>query len=219
MIPYTASLLAVGGARTGIAPINVLDVQDTNGNLYFWADRKVTAPSVMGNGTAQQYEVWLVSAGPFTYNRSLVTDMGSFKLQNVSGNTLARDVETMLRATTLEGATFAYRCWQNDAQQAWIDAVGTLTFSGGTDDTATFKTKPFSNPAEEDTPLEEYCETCQLNWAGPRCGSTEPTECSYSFQSCQVVERPMIALNSYEKNYGEADSNLPVTVINRSRRV
>lgn len=43
-IDYPASLKAVGGARTGIAPVNLLDVQDVNGNLYYWADRRCNAP-------------------------------------------------------------------------------------------------------------------------------------------------------------------------------
>lgn len=218
MIAYPASLLSVGGARTGVALANLLDVQDTNGNIYYWTDRKIIAPAAITNGN-QQYLPWLLSCGPFTFHRSLVTDLGSFRVQNVSGNTLARDVETMLRGTTLEGAVFVYRCWQADAQCSWIYAGGTLSFDGGTDDTATFKASPFSNPAQEDTPLFEFCETCQLNWGGPRCGSTEATECSYSFQSCQVVERPMLVLNSYEKNYGETTSNVPLININRGRRV
>ena len=41
MIPYPPSLKAIGGARTGIAPVNLLDVQDVNGNCYFWSDRLV----------------------------------------------------------------------------------------------------------------------------------------------------------------------------------
>ena len=218
MIPYSPTLLAVGGARTGLPPVNLLDVQDVNGNTYHWADRKITEAAVIGAGNVQ-YLPWLLSCGPFTYNRSLVTDLGSFTIQNLSGNTLSRDLENTLRATTLEGAQFAYRCWQADAQAAWIYAVGTLSFDGGDDDTARFKTKPFGDAAQEDTPLEEYCETCQILWAGKRCGSTQPTECQYSFQSCQVVERIMVAPNNFEKNYGETESNVPLLNINRSRRI
>lgn len=219
MIAFSAQLLASGGSREGIAPANLLDVQDTNGNLYFWADRAMSAPQVIGGTAEVQYEPWLLSAGPFTYHRSGVSDAGSFRVQNISGNTLARDIETTLRATTFEGAVFAYRCWQAGAEDSWIYAVGRLMFDDSDDYSATFKTRPLSDPAQEDTPLEIYCETCQLNWGLARCGSTQPTECQYSFQSCQVLERPMIALNSYEKNWGETTSNLPLVVINRSRRV
>jgi hypothetical protein len=218
MIVFPPSLLAVGGSREGIAPVHLLDVQDINGNNYFWSDRKGQFPSAMIAGV-QTYLPWVLAAGPFSFNRSLATNLGSFKLQNISGNTMARDMETQLRASAIEGAAFVYRLWQGNAQASWITVMGSLTFDDGTDDTATFKTKPFSNPAEEDTPAEVYCETCQLNWGGPRCGSTESDECLYSFQSCQVVERIMVALNDYEKNYGETTANSPMTVINRSRRI
>jgi hypothetical protein len=218
MIPYTSTLLAVGGARTGLPPVNLLEVQDTNGNNYFWADRKITMVSIL-TGVAEMFLPWLMAAGPFKFNRSQVTDSGSFQIQNVSGDTLARDVETMLRATTLEGALFIYRCYQADAQQPWIQTTGKLTLEGTSDDLATFHSAPLSEPAQEDTPMYQYCETCQLNWAGPRCGSTASTECLYSFQSCQVVERPMISLNSWEKNYGETIANTPLVTINRGRRV
>jgi hypothetical protein len=217
MIPYGLPLLAVGGARTGLPPVHLLDVQDVNGNQYFWADRTINALSEL-TGIAESYLPWLLSAGPFASHRSMASDSGSFKVQNVSGTTLSRDLAAKLTASAIEGAMFIYRCWQADAQAAWILRMGTLTFSGGTPDTATFKTKPLSSPAQKDAPVEQYSETCQLQWGGPRCGSTQSTECNYSFQSCQVPERPMLILNHYEKNYGETVANTPLVTINRSRR-
>ncbi|MDR3723260.1 MAG: hypothetical protein P4K83_02070 [Terracidiphilus sp.] len=218
MIELTPTTLAVAGARTGIAPAHLLDVQDMNGNLYYWSDRKVQFPAILAEGSPN-YLPWLLAAGPFTFNRSTAMDTGTFTIQNVSGNTLARDVETMLSSTTLEGATFVYRLWQADAQQALLYITGTLTFQSGTDTTATFKTKPFSNPSESNAPSEQYCETCQLDWGGARCGATGTTECQYSFQSCQVPERIMVALNHYEKNWGETSASNPFPVINRNRRI
>lgn len=218
MILYSERTLAVAGSSTGIAPAHLLDVQDINGNMYFWADRKCNYPIAIGEGS-RDYSPWLLSAGPFIFNRSSATDIGSFIIQNISGNTLARDVETMLRATTLEGAVFVYRLWLPDAQDALIYIGGTLTFAGGTDDSASFRTKPFSNPAESNAPCEQYCETCQLDWGGARCGSTQSTECQYSFQSCQVLERIMVVLNHFEKNYGESGANSALTIINRNRRI
>jgi hypothetical protein len=217
MIPFAASLLAVGGSHTGIAPVNLLEVQDTNGNEYFWADRAIVAPSELTGG-AQAYLPWLLGAPRFTFNRSAAAAVGNFTIQNLSGNTLARDVEVMLRASTLEGAFFIYRCWQAHAEATWIEFHGTLTLDPASEDVATFKGTDIFASSQDDTPQEIYCETCQLQWAGPRCGSTELTECLYSFQSCQVIERPMIALNDYEKNYGESTANTPLTVINRTRR-
>jgi len=123
----------------------------------------------------------------------------------------------VLRASALEGAFFVYRCYQMDAQAAWLEVHGTLTVEDVGVDTLQLKGMQLLNPSQEDTPLEIYCETCQLQWGGPRCGSTESTECSYSFPSCQVLERIMVVMNDYEKNYGEAAAATAQNVVNRRR--
>ena len=382
MISYPPSLLAVGGARTGIAPVNLLDVEDVNGNLYYWSDRRVVAPFAIGNsstppagiappvapagnqriawllptvftpingshviasgdltggsltlnyswpfsvqgslewsgwsaptlpagavidavylcGIATQvnsapsfstfpitgvqsniaitaaaiptstvsawlnatvpigdmvppvvltiqgpciavyyhvgigtpfsstdapngygdYSPWILTVPELTFHRSAVTDLGSFVLQNLSGDTISRDFEKIMRKSALEGAFFVYRCWQPDAQASWIEVHGKLTVEDVGVDTVTLKGEPAINPAQDDSPLEEFGETCQLQWGKARCGATGATECQYSFQSCQVIERIMAAPNSFEKNYGEAIANVPTQLINRRRRI
>lgn len=385
MIAYPASLIAVGGARTGIAPANLLEIQDVNGNVYLWSDRKIAAPSLMlaappeavgahvsypialpaghqvtwalpgkaaytrsgsssatgstaagflsinggiaaasvtwnnfimpplpagaviykaylvlqcagfsdgsvanvavtsnawtgplsgafgaeyssqimgtitpgsiisasitasindavSEGTYQdltitfvgiaieysssvlttglwQYAPWLLSVPSFTFNRSLQTDTGAFVVQNISGDSLSRDFERLARISALEGALFVYRLWQPDAEAAWIEIHGTLTVKPVGVDTAQLQGAQLLNPSQDDTPLEIYCETCQVQWGGRRCGSTETTECLYSFETCQVIERPMMVLNDFEKNYGEAAANTAFNIINRRRTI
>jgi len=219
MISYPPSLLAIGGARTGIAPVNLLDVQDTNGNLYYWSDRKISAPTVISGPASVAYLPWLVGVPEFKFYRSLITDTGSFVIQNLSGDTLSRDFEKIVRRSTLEGAMFVYRCYQADAQDSWLEVHGTLTLDPIGVDTAILKGAQLLNPSQDDTPLEIYCETCQLQWGGARCGSTQATECNYSYQSCQSLSRIMVAMNNYEKNYGEAAANTALNVINRRRTI
>lgn len=387
-IPYPAPLLAVGGARTGIAPVNLLDIQDVNGNIYLWSDRKILAPPAIlaeaaqaavagatppvalaagqqltwafptrvattpvafdgtvgatlsqgqivltggiaegfiewsnfampalppgstlnaaylvivlkgssdgsvthvvcasnagslpanGNFSGQyssaiggsiteaaitgaeitasitdstaadvtyqdlsisfagialyytpsasapvalaQYQPWLLSAPQFTFHRSLVTDTGSFLIQNLSGDSLSRDFEKLWRLSALEGAMFVYRLWQADAMASWLEVHGTLSVAPTGVDTAQLKGTELLNPSQEDTPAEIYCESCQLTWAGRRCGAMGSTECMYSFATCQVVERPMMVLNNYEKNYGEASAATAMNVVNRRRAI
>jgi hypothetical protein len=181
------------------------------GGTYGWKESGA-------NGTSP-YLPWIIGVPKFTFHRSLVTDVGNFVLQNLSGDTLQRDFERLMRRSTLEGALFVYRCWQPDAEAAWIEVHGKLTVDDVGTDTVSLRGENLISPAQEDTPLEIYCETCQLNWGGPRCGSTQPTECQYSFQTCQVPERIMVALNDFEKNYGEANANTALKVINRARRI
>jgi hypothetical protein len=165
------------------------------------------------------YIPWLIEVPQITFHRSLATDVGAFKIQNLSGDTLARDMERLLRRSTFEGAMFVYRLWQPDAEAAWLEVHGTLTVNGITVDLVELKGSQLINPAQDDTPLEIYCETCQLQWAGKRCGASGSTECQYSYQTCQVVERIMVLLNDFEKNYGETNAESVVKVINRRRRI
>ncbi len=229
-------LAPVAGARGGrVAAANLLEVLDVNGNQFYWADREIAAvpaipaplglpaqlvpllPSPTGYVT---YRPYLLGVPTFTFHRSLVTDSGTFRIQNLSGTTLARDMEVQIRASALQGAFFIYRCWETQAEAAWLTVHGTLTLDpGGSMDMMKIKGRQLFNPAQDVTPLEILSETCQLIWAGKRCGSTQPTTCLYSFQSCQVIERPMLDLNSFEKNYGETSGNAPIQPINRSRRV
>jgi hypothetical protein len=169
---------------------------------------------------AGPYLPWLVQVPPFTFHRSLVTDIGAFVIQNLSGDTLSRDFEKIARRSALEGAFFVYRCWQADAQASWLEVHGTLTMGNTGDDTAQLKGAQLINASEADTPLEIYCETCQIQWAGRRCGSTEDTECQYSYQTCQVIERPFIVQNNFEKNLGESAAAITTAnTINRRRKI
>ena len=168
-----------------------------------------------GNGP---YLPWLLQVPNFTFHRSMQTDMGNFVIQNVSGDTLSRDMEKILRASTLEGAQFVYRCWQPDAEAAWIEVHGQLTMGSDGVDTVQLTAADTINAAQDDTPLELSCETCQLNWGLARCGATGSTECQYSYQTCQVPEKIMVVMNNFEKNYGESTASIAVRPINRARK-
>lgn len=165
------------------------------------------------------YLPWIVKVPSFAFHRSMQTDIGSFILQNLSGDSLSRDFEKIRLRSTLEGAFFVYRLYQVGAAASWLEVHGTLTVAPAGTDTVQLKAAQLLNPSQEDTPLEIFCETCQLQWGGRRCGSTQATECQYSFATCQVVERPMMVLNDFEKNYGEAMANTATNVINRRRKI
>lgn len=207
---------------------------DTAGNFPIYHTAAIASPSLAiyytlpggsdsGSGSSGSglYKPWLLSVPEITFHRSSVTDSGSFVLQNLSGDTLARDVEKLLRASTLEGAKFVYRNYQPDADASWIEVHGKLTIpDGGIDvDTLTLKASSMVAPAEDNTPAYEYSETCQWRWGSPQCGATGSTECGYSYQSCQVPERIFVVLNNYEKNYGETTANVSTQLINRRRRI
>jgi hypothetical protein len=230
MINFPSSILATGGARTGIAPVNLLDVMDTNGNQYYWADRAVNAippvipPPAVGGvvPSVQSYLPWIDSVGEIKIYRSLQTDTCSFSLQNVSGDSMARDFERIARRSALEGAFFVFRIFQTDALAALFEMHGTLTVTHADDTEVQIKgnSLPLDASQVDGLPMS-YSESCQLDWASARCGivNTGQTPCQQSFQTCQVVERYTGILNTFEKNYGEATATVSSKVINRMRKV
>lgn len=224
MIQYPKTLVQIGGARTGLAPANLLDLQTVEGNVYYWADRKTIAPCVIppvGSvaGQVVSYSPWVLNVGALKFFRSLQTITGSFLIQNISGDSMARDVEKILRASAIEGALAVYRMWEGAAKAARREVHGTVTASQITETELQLSLTGLLNASQGDTPAETYSETCQLVWGSLRCGATGSVECQYSFQSCQVVERFMGTMNSYEKNWGEAKLTLPTMQLNRRRKI
>ena len=72
---------------------------------------------------------------------------------------------------------------------------------------------------QDDVPGNIISETCQLVWGERRCGATGQQECLYSFRTCQVPERFMGILTTFEKNYGEAIPDMPAQPVNRRRTI
>lgn len=226
MISYPVQIQGVAAGRTGIAPPHLLDVLDTNGNMYYWASRKITAPaaidaeSVEGNPPTAivNYEPWILSVPQWRFHRSLQTDMGTIRLQYLSGDTLQRDFEKIVRSSALEGALFVYRMWEAAAQAAYLEMHGTFTVSATDQRTATLTLKQMLNPSADPTPRYMFGEICGWRWASKQCGSTQSTECQHSFPTCQVPPRFQGIANSFEKNFGEATANVSAKVMNRLRQ-
>lgn len=213
------SVVFLGTSATVAVPAGASQLQLGINDWKFADNTGSFDVQVQFTGATTEYSPWLLSVPELTFHRSAVTDVGNFVLQNLSGDTVSRDFEKIMRKSALEGSFFVYRCWQPEAAAAWIEVHGKFTVDDVGVDTVTLKSSPGINPAEDDTPAEQYCETCQWRWSSAQCGASGSTECQYSYQTCQVPERILVVLNDYEKNYGEAAANTPTQVINRRRRI
>lgn len=220
VVTFNAADISNGGSRSRIAPCSLLDVQTVDGNIYYWSDRALSglpaAITVDGSAQSVTYEAWLMSAPTFTFNRSMQTDVGSFTLQNVSGDSISRDFEKVTRRSALEGAFFIYRYWDVGGEFAWIEVHGTLTVTGVPSRIAQLGASQLFS-GQDDTPAGTYSESCQLIWGEKRCGATGNTECLYSYRTCQVTEHYVGILNNFEKNFSETIAAVPTQVINRRR--
>ncbi len=215
-----APLASRGYASGGIAPALLLDVQTPSGDMHYWADRALAnIPSGFAiPGTlapAVTYLPWLLGSGSFSFNRSLVTDTMTLTMQNISGDVLQTDFERIVRKSTLEGSIFVFRYYAVDLAWAWITMQGTLSV-GETRGTLTLNGSQLLQ-GQDDTPVQQVSESCQLIWAQPRCGATGSTECNYTYASCQVTERFVGISTSFETANPESVANVPVTPVNRKR--
>jgi hypothetical protein len=222
MIQYPPQLQYVIASRTGIAPVHLLDVQDTNGNCYYWASRQVVAPSVIvasGGASSNTYLPWILGVPQWTFHRSQVTDMGKVVLQNLSGDTLQSDFYKIVRKSALEGAVFVFRRWHDAAQYASREIHGKISVDDSNPNTVPLICTDLINPSQDVAPQYQLCEICQWRWSSVQCGSTQPNPCQNSFPTCQVIERIFVIIDNYEKNYGETTCNVPGTTMNRLRQI
>ena len=211
-------LISIGSARR----VHLVDIQTVEGNLLYWSDAALAnVPAVItadGNVAMVTYQPWILAAPKFSFHRSMQSDTGSFTVQNVSGDTLSRDFEKIVRRSAMEGALFVYRYWNPAAAYADREVHGTLTVSSiGTSTAELACAQLFSG--QDDTPGAIFTESCQLVWAEKRCGATGTQECLYSFATCQVPEHYMGLMTTFETNFGEALPDMPAQPINRRRTI
>lgn len=193
----------------GVGSILLLDVLDINGYSYHWASEKIPSAAALGISALltgnpppwnaahlliaaddwdDTYLNWLISAGPFEMSRSQQSDVGSFVVQNLSGDTLYRSMNKIITASAFEGALFVFREWVLDAQRVKFEMHGQLTLTGVSETMATFRGTQGSNPSDYQG-LQLVSETCQWRYASAACGDTTNNPCQQSWQTCRQPSR------------------------------
>lgn len=238
---FQGTLNAIVGARAAEAPIGLLDVVRTNGDSFHWANAPfVFAPVFTGNapswatlwtqvytafmGSAPPawdnfYFPWLLNVDGFHAYRTMQTDSATIVVQNVSGNTLRRDLATLMRAATFEGAIFAFRTWYPQSQQAGMTQIGRLTVANAGETECQFSTAPRFEEGSYDGNCYEYSETCQWTYAHAGCDDTTNNPCSNSYPTCRQPGRFRGVLNTFQINLSNGDSlaQIQTTPVNRMR--
>jgi phage-related protein len=202
-------LIQIMSARSGPAPVCLLDVVATDGTSYHWGNVEIDVTAIytgtqpswfagLANPPANydtHYFPWLLSASGFHHTRSMQSDTANIQVQNVSGNTLQRDLAGMLTARTFEGALFAFREWNLVAQAAEFEQHGRLTVISATEMECQFGANQLFNPNDYDGNPYAYSETCQWRFGSPQCGSTAAndsafaTPCDNTYVTCHQLNR------------------------------
>jgi hypothetical protein len=212
--PYSAELIQIMAARSGPAPILLLDVVALDGTSYHWGSKEIdltpvypktlpgTPPAAwlaaLANPPANydtHYFPWLLGAAGFNQSRAQQAVTASIMVQNISGDTLKRDLMGMLTAQTFEGALYAFREWNLVKQEAELEQHGRLTVVTASELICTFGANLLFNPNDYDGQPYTYSETCQWRFGSPQCGSTPEndsefaTPCDNTYTTCHQKNR------------------------------
>ncbi len=212
--PYPSELIQIMASMTGPAPICLLDVVRIDGTSFHWGNKEIdvapvypltlpgTPPGWWGglvNPPADydtHYFPWLLSATGFHHTRSMQSDTASIMIQDVSGNTLQRDMAGLIIASSFEGALFCFREWNPLAQQTEFEQHGRLTVLSSSELEVTFGANQLFNPNDYDGNPYAYSETCQWRYASPGCGDTTDNPCQQTYVTCRQPNRFFGVLNT-----------------------
>ncbi len=146
------------------------------------------------------------------------TDVGNFVVQNISGNTLQRDLSTLAITDAFEGALFAYREWNLEAEQPEFELHGRLTIVAITEVEAEFAATQLYD-FNNDEALELYSETCTWRYASAACGDHGGDQCEHSWTTCRQQARFHAILNIMRTDMIPSDDIVSARRVQRRRQV
>ena len=213
-IPYSPELIQIMSSQSGPAPVLLLDVVAMDGTSYHWANKELdetpvypatlpgTPPAAWLAGLAHppenydtHYFPWLLSASGFQQSRAMQAVNATIVVQNISGDTLKRDVAGLLTARTFEGALYCFREWNLLKRESEFEQHGRLTVIPLSERVCSFGASLLFNPNDYDGQPYAYSMTCQWRFGSPMCGVTaanDPafaTPCDNTYTTCHVVHR------------------------------
>jgi phage-related protein len=154
----------------GFIPILLLDVQTLDGTIFYFSNGGGSYPSAF-TGASVDYGVHVVGIDGFNSNRSMRTDGGSIILQNLSGNTIVRDVALAFDVREWEGALAVLRFWKlemNAAAETWVGVLGEPQVDEAE---VTIAMGGLMDPNTDTVPIFSMTEQCMWRYKSAQCGS------------------------------------------------
>jgi hypothetical protein len=211
-IPLSPELIQITASRSGPAEVCLLDVVCLDGTTYHWANKQLSnvAPILTGTtpawyagqafqpaeGYGMHYYPWLLSATGFHHTRAMQSDTATIEVQDVSGNTLQRDMAGLIVGTTFEGALFCFRIWNLLVMQPSFVQYGRLTILSVSQYMVSFGANQLYNANDYDGNPYAYSETCQWRYSSPACGDTTDNPCQNTYVTCRQQNRFFGVLNT-----------------------
>jgi hypothetical protein len=183
----TAAFLAQRGAM--FVPIVLLDIVTIDGTQYYWSDYEGTYPT-RATGAAQFYNGWIKSGCNFTCTRDTTSNAGDLTLQNLSGNTIDRDVALALKRHEFEGAYAITRLWVPLLDVAIHEFHCSLSEQNPKEDEVAMRELQLFDPTQYVIAGDVEVEQCTFRFKSLQCGSTgTATACPKNFPACQDASR------------------------------
>lgn len=176
-------------ASGGCAPVSLVEIATVTGKQYFLSEQRTIWNSIVTGAAQQQYQDWLVGQQEFRENGTTATDTCSLSIQNLSGNTVQRDMALTYAKNEFIGAYVYYRLWRADAEQAIYVFTGNVVEAEIDDETMTLHIEGFGNYSAIKAPSYNIDVSCPLYFGSEACGSTSPTPCNQSYGDCSSIER------------------------------
>ncbi len=156
--------------RSSAVRVHLLDVQRSDGTNYFWATHEGVYPSVL-TGSNQAYKPWLKADQlKLQFSRSLSADYGEFHLQNLSGNTIDREVAALLAAGEFEGAYCICRRWYMPLDAAGFEFHGFASEPEVNGEEVIFRILQLFQPNEQAAAGVIQTQTCHWRFTSAQCG-------------------------------------------------
>jgi hypothetical protein len=211
---------AVSAKQGGLAaPIWTADIVLPDGTAYYFTDFEGTYPRV-SDSADQSYEVWIKQAGPIRRSRDSRTDAGDLVLQNLSGNTIERDLAQRMKAKEFEGALCILRSWDALHKLAVDRFDGYLTEQDGNEEQFMFRVAQLLDAQQYDVADDPYAETCTLRFRNDRCASTGVnTICTKRFVPSGAGPNDCTALERFNGSPNPAPNNLYQIITQTPERI
>jgi len=190
--------LAPLAASGGPACITLVELATFGGKNYFWSEHRASWPSLLLGGGNVSFLDYLSGQQKFSLFGSTQTDTAAITVQNISGNTMQRDVMLAFTTDELIGALFAARVWHGAAEKALFTFIGNVIEAEPNEDLMTLQVEGLGNWSAINAPDYDIDKSCPLTFASVACGSTAPTPCDQSYGGCSQINRFAGAVSQWD---------------------
>lgn len=184
-MPVTLSAAAIAELKSGrFAPLVLLDVQAGDATTYYWTNQAGSYTSRI-TGVAQVYKAWAIGVGPLSVSATSSTDAGDLRVQNVSGNTVERDLAAVLRDHEIDGALVILRVLTPQGLETLREFHLYLSQPDVQATEMVARLLQLSDPQRVDALARDFTEQCPWRYKSAQCGSASGlTTCNKTFANC-----------------------------------